>query len=119
MYTEPIENEDEFDGRAEYRLGAAMIAYSAIMYILLTYYPGKLSAVMEHEPGGGIGGRVIEIFIRHIEIVVSMGTPLLRIIAVIGVVVIAYGVMLSSGTRLRLGPKTERDRDGPGRRGRQ
>lgn len=111
MYTEPVENEDAFDGRAEFILGGALIGFAAATYVLMTFFPGALATILAHDPGGGIAGLVLDAILLNFEIIVSVGTPLLRLIAVIGVVIAVYGLMLRNGTRVRLGPKTEHDHD--------
>lgn len=115
MYTEPVENEDEFDGRGEFILGGALIAFATTTYVLMTFFPEALAALLAFDPGGGIAGMVLDAILLNFEIIVSVGTPLLRLIAVLGVVIVMYGLLLRNGTRVRLGPKTEHDHDRPDR----
>lgn len=115
MYTEPVENEDAFDGRAEFILGGALIGFATATYVLMTLFPGALATILAHDPGGGIAGMLLQAILLNFEIIVSVGTPLLRLIAVTGLVVIVYGLLLRNGVRVRLGPKTEDDHDRPDR----
>lgn len=109
MYTEPVENEDEFDGRAEFILGGALIGFVTATYVLMVFSPATLAAILAFDPGGGIAGVVLGAVLLIFETIVSVGMPLLRLIAVAGVVIIGYGLLLRDGMRVRLGPKTEHD----------